>query len=194
VFVANPRGDRQQASMDAMVLRRRFYPGSTGLGRTVEDVRGAGTADEVRARLDASLLHLGCGVTADGGLELAGSDVLERDPIAAGPAAATGGLAVLPPVGAGARELTDALLETRFTGVIRLRGTVPDDVASIVHLVLHAELVDVRRDPADAVAAVRRWLTDPHRTPPEYLPPWLEARAGDPDLAGFRDALVHHGI
>jgi hypothetical protein len=196
VFVANPRGDRQQASMDALILRRSFYPGSAGLGRTVENVDGVGTLDEVRARLDASLLHLACGMTADGGLELSGSDVLEPAQITDGPTVTTSGLAVLPPAAAGAEALTEALLASRFVSVIRFRDAVPDDVASIVHLVLHAELVDARRDPVDAVAAVRRWLADPHRTLPGYLPPWLETMASAPDLAdpAYQDALIHHGI
>jgi hypothetical protein len=201
VFVANPRGDRPQASFDALLLRRGFYPRSTGLGDTGENVDGAGTRDEVRAGLDASLLHLGCGVTVDGGLELAGGDVLGATEIAAGPPAATGGLAVLPPTptGAeptGAEALTEALLAARFADVVRFRDAVPADVASIVHLVLHAELVDGRCSPATAVARVRSWLADPHRPVPGHLPPWLETRAGDPDLVdpAYQDALVHHGV
>lgn len=196
VFVANPRRDRQQASMDALLLRRTFYPRSTGLGETVENVDGDGTSDEVRARLDASMLHLGCGVTADGGLELAGPAVLEPARIGAGPPATAGGLAVLPPAATGAAALTDALLASRFAGVVRFRDTIPNDVASLVYLVLHAQLVDSGSDPASAVAAVRSWLADPHRTPPDYLPTWLEARARDPDLADppYRDALIYHGV
>ena len=196
VFVANPRGDRQQATMDALLLRRSFYPRSTGLGETVENVDGAGTPDEVRARLDASLLNLGCGITADGGLELAGAGVLDATVIAEEPPATSGGLAVLPPTPAGGEALTEALLASRFADVIRFRDAVPDDVASIVSLVLHAELVDARCAPATAVARVRSWLADPHRSVPGHLPPWLETRAGDPDLAdpAYRDALVHHGV
>ena len=87
MFVANPRGDRRQASTDALLLRRSFYPRSTGLGGIVENVDGDGTPEEDLNRLDASMLHLGCGVTADGGLELAGPAVLERAQIAAGPEA-----------------------------------------------------------------------------------------------------------
>ena len=195
VFVANPRGDRRHASMDALLLRRTFYPGSTGLGDTGETTSGPGTPDEVRARLGASLLHLGCGVTVDGGLELAGSAVLEPSEITAGPSATAGGLAVLPSTD-GAAELTDALLARRFVGVVRFRGAVPDDVVSIIHLLLHARLVDAGEEPAAAVAAVRRWLADPDRSAPEYLPSWLEDRARDHELAdpAYREALVHHGV
>jgi hypothetical protein len=193
VFVANPRGDRQQASMDALLLRRTFYPRSTGLGRTVEHVDGDGTPDEVVARLDASLLHLGCGITPDGALELAGPDVLGTARIAAGPPATAGGLAVLPST-EGAAALTDALLASRFAGVIGFREAIPDDVASLIHLLLHSRLVDAGSDPASAVEEVRRWLADPDRTPPEFLPPWSVARASEPDLARYRDALMHHGV
>jgi hypothetical protein len=196
VFVANPRRDRQQASMDALLLRRTFYPRSTGLGETVEIVDGDGTPDEVGTRLDASMLHLGCGVTADGALELAGPAVLGPAEIAAGPPAALGGLAVLPPVATGTTALTEALLASRFTGVVRFRDTLPDDVASLVYLVLHSRLIDAGSDPASAVAAVCSWLADPHRVPPDYLPTWLDARVSDPDLADptYRHALVYHGV
>jgi hypothetical protein len=96
----------------------------------------------------------------------------------------------------GVPALTEALLATRFAGVVRFRGAVPDDVLSIIHLLLHARLADAGEEPAVAVAAVRRWLADPDRSPSEYLPPWLAARASDPDLAdpAYRDALVHHGL
>jgi hypothetical protein len=181
--------------MDALLLRRVFYPRSTGLGDTGENASGRGTPDEVCARLGASLLHLGCGVTADGGLELVDSSVLEPSEIMAGPPATAGGLAVLPPA-EGAEALTDALLTSQCAGVVRFRGAVPDDVVSIIHLLLHSRLVDAGEQPAVAVAAVHGWLADPDRSAPDYLPSWLEARARDPELAdpAYREALVHHGV
>ena len=181
--------------MDALLLRRTFYPKSTGLGDTGENTSGAGTPAEVRARLGASLLHLGCGITAEGGLELADSAVLGSSAIGAGPPAAAGGLAVLPPAG-GADALTDALLASPCAGVVRFHGAVPDDVVSIVYLLLHARLTDAGEEPAVAVASVHRWLADPDRSAPEYLPSWLEARARDPELAdpAYREALVHRGF
>ena len=196
VVVANPRGDRKQATLDALVLRGAVYPRSTGLGETAEHVDGAGTPDDVRARLDASMLHLGCGVTPDGGLELAGPGVLTPTEIAVAPQAAAGGLAILPPSSDGTPALTDALLTSRFTGVVRLRADVPDDVASILYLVLHMLLVDGDRHPAEAVAAVHRWLADTNRAAPDHLPPWLEALATSADLAdpAYRSVLVHHGM
>jgi hypothetical protein len=193
VFVANPRGDRPLASMTAMTLRRAHYPRAAGLGKLAEGGDADGTPDEVFARLDASMLHLDCGLTGDGGLELAGAAVLDAARIADGSPATEGGLAVLPP--GAPPELADALLAGRFRDVVRFRGPVTPEVASVIHLVLHAQLVDVGLDPAAAVAAVRRWLADPHRPLPEHLPPWLAARAADPELTdpAIRDALVHHG-
>ncbi len=193
VFVANPRGDRDQATFDAMALRRSFYPRSTGLGRTAENCHGAATPDEVRAGLDASMLHLGCGVTADGGLELAGSAVLTRADIVAARPAAGGGLAVLPPTATGAAELTEALIAAGYVDVIGFRDPVPGPVASLMYVLLHAQLVDRGRDPAGAVGAVRGWMADPHRSPPVYLPPACAAVAEDPDPV-HRDALIHHGV
>ena len=198
VFVADPRGDRPAAGGDALVLRRTFFSRSTGLGRTLEKTDGAGSPDEVAAQLGASLLHLGCTVTADGDLALANGAVLPVAAIAAGPPVGTGGLAVLPPPAPGCpgtAALTDALLASWCTGVIAFREPVPDAVASLLYVVLYTGLVDERRDPADAVAAVRRWLADPDRIPPERIPPWYAAPPAGTDLAGLaeRDVLVHHG-
>lgn len=192
VFVANPRGDRKQATLDALTLRRMFHRRSIGLGQTAENVDGAGTPDDVRARLDASLLHLGCGVSADGALELAGPAVLEPAEIAAGGPASAGGIAVLPPTAAGAAELTEALLASGFVGVIGFRAPVPDPIASLIYFLLHAQLVDEGRDPASAVTAVRRWMADPHRVVPADVPAWWVAT--DSELAEHLGALVHHGL
>jgi len=198
VFVADPRGDRPAAGGDALVLRRTFFSRSTGLGGTLESCNGAGSPDEVTAQLGASLLHLGCGITRDGDLELGDGAVLPVATIAAGPPAGTGGVAVLPPPAAGCpgtAALTDALLTSRCTGVIGFREPVADALASLLYFVLYTRLVDERRDPADAVAAVRRWLADPDRTLPEHLPSWYAATPAEADLPGLarRDVLVLHG-
>lgn len=189
VFVANPRGDRDGATMEAVVLRRAFYPRSTGLGNTGEHIDGAGTPDDVLARLDASLLHLGCGITAGGALELAGGGTLDAATIAASGAGA-GGLAIAPPAAAGFAELAEALLAAGFTGVIGWLREVPAPVAAAAHLMLHAALVDDGRPPALAVHEVRRWLRDPDRVAPAHLP-----RTAATDLTDGRwwSALVHWG-
>jgi hypothetical protein len=173
VFLANPRGDRPGATMDAWRLRREFYPRSTGLGETVENVDGTGTAAEVTAKLGASVLHLGCGLTPDGALELAGGDTL-LPPAAA--AARTGGVALLPPSPHGARA-AEALLGAGFVSVVALAADVPDRVASLLYFLLHAALVDESLPPAEAVRAVRTRLAA--GTLPEFLPADLAA-AADP--------------
>ncbi|MCU7730046.1 hypothetical protein ODJ79_40565 [Actinoplanes sp. KI2] len=169
VFVANPRHDRDRATMDALRLRRTFYPRSIGLGHTVEDVTGPGTPEDVRAHLNASLLHLGCGMTSAGALELAGPAELSAADIAAGPRT-PGGVAVLPPSAEGAAALADALMTRGYTAVIGFAAPVPDEVGSIVHWLLHAAMADDSLDPAAAVARVRSWLRDPDRDPFD-LPP-----------------------
>jgi hypothetical protein len=171
VFVANPRRDRDRATMDALLLRRAYHPVSAGLGSTVEDVTGAATPDEVAARLDASLVHLGCGITPAGALELAGGTELPATRIAEPPAGArTGGVVLLPPAPAGTPALVDALLARGVSDVIAFREPVPDRVASLIYFLLHGRLVDEGLEPAQAVASVHDWLTDPERTVPEFLP------------------------
>ncbi|GAA4971178.1 hypothetical protein [Actinoplanes utahensis] len=165
VFVANPRRDRETATMDALRLRRAFYPTSTGLGQTIEQSHGDGTAAEVEAHLNASMLHLGCGVTADGALELAGSEVLAPSGIAT----TTGGVAILPPDPNAVKPLAEALLTRGFTAAVGFTEAIPDRVASLLYWMLHASLVDDGLAPAEAVAAVRAWLRDPDRKPPELL-------------------------
>lgn len=196
VFVANPRGDRPNATMDVLRLRRTFFARSTGLGQLAENPDGTGNADEVRAHLDASLLHLGCGITPDGGLELADSTVLDAARIAACNPAAAGGVAVLPPTANGSTALANALLTTRFVSVIGFRAPVADRVATLVYIVLYAQLVDEGRDPASAVRAVREWMADPQREPPIHLPPGYDDLAAAPELADPQhwSALVHYGV
>ena len=197
VFVANPRLDRDRATIDALVLRRTFYPRSAGLGNTVENIDGAGTPDEVRVRLGASMLHLGCGVTAAGGLELAGSRVLAPDDIAATSlGTAGGGVALLPPSATGAPSLAEALLTAGYLSVIGFRDPVPDRLASLMYVLLHAELVDRAHDPASAVRSVRQWMADPDRKPPEYLPTECRVAASSPAMAepANLDALTCHGL
>lgn len=183
VFVTNPRLDREHATVDALRLRRTFYPRSVGLGHIVENVDGAGTPAEVRSRLTASMLHLGCGITESGDLELAGSGVLSPAEIAAVSSGAPGGVTLLPPSATGVAALTEALLAAGHMSVIGFRDPVPDSVASLMYFLLHAELVDEARDPASAVATVRRWLADPGRRVPEHLPADLRPAADAREIA-----------
>jgi hypothetical protein len=172
VFIADPRGDHEAPAADLTALRRAFYSGSVVLGRTGEKTDGSGTPTEVLARLDASLLYLGCGVTAAGALELAGPAELDAATIAAGVRAdrGRGGLAVLPPVAAGFVTLADALLAAGFTGVVGWARPVPWRVAAPALFALHSKLLDDGLDPATAVRQVRRWMRDPGRRPVPGLP------------------------
>jgi hypothetical protein len=186
VFLVNPRGDRESAAVEAMSVRRSFYPHSTGLGVLIEDTDGTGTVDEVRGRLDASLLHLSCGVTAGGALELAGSAELDL----AGVTVPRGGVVVLPP--GCYQPLADILLEVGFTGVIGWAHPIPEETAALMLFVLHRELVDHGRPPAEAVREVRRWLRDPEcGSMPSLLAGY--ARHLDEGRALARTAMVYRG-
>ncbi len=141
------------------------------------------------------MLHLGCGVTSDGGLELAGSTVLSAAEIAAGEPGATGGLAVLPPAATGAPALSDALLAARFADTIGFSAAADEDVASLSYFLLHTHLVDDRLAPADAVHAVHRWFADPDRKPPDHLPAAYATVAGaDLSDPAYRRMLRHCGV
>ncbi|HEU4348782.1 MAG TPA: hypothetical protein VFR35_13465 [Actinoplanes sp.] len=196
VFVANPRGDREHATTEAVLLRRAFYPRSTGLGRVVENAGGAGTVDDVRAHLRASMLHLGCGITAGGELELAGPAQLGLRQISApsGRLGKAGGLAVLPPGVAGTAALTDALLAANFSRAVGWRSAVPPRLATVAYYLLHFHLVEQRQDLPTALQAVRHWMRDPHRKPPANLPAEYERVAASAELADPAFALVQHGL
>jgi hypothetical protein len=188
LFIANPRGDHEWATVEAMLLRRSFYPRSLGFGRLLENSDGVGTSDEVRAALaDVSLLHIGCGITDAGALELADTAELALAEISVSP----GGLAILPPEKF--QPLADILLAAGFSGVIGWQHPVPDAVAKLASFVLQVELVDRGRPAAEAVRAVRRWLLEPDL---DILPHLLIGYADQLDDVDFADrmALVHRGI
>ena len=105
------------------------------------------------------------------------------------------GLAV-PAAAIGRRELTEALLASNFLGVIGWRNPVPDRVAALGYFVLHGKLVDEQLDPVTAVRDVRRWMSDPARKRPPYLPAELEALADSAEPADRTcwGALIHHGV
>ncbi|WP_433348821.1 CHAT domain-containing protein [Micromonospora sp. CA-111912] len=195
VLVVDPRGGHDEASL--VRLCRRLYPRAVVLGRADGGSDGPGTPEEVRRRLDASMLHLTCGVSAAGALELAG-------PADLGPAAITGrttrtategGLVVLPPTGDGSAPLAEAFLAAGFTGVVGWARPVPRPVATLMLAVLHTGLVRGGLRPAAAVRAVRRWLASPDRTTPAGLAPAPMDVTG-PALAdpAYRSAMVYHGI
>ncbi|MGC5052864.1 hypothetical protein ACLQ2S_15585 [Micromonospora sp. DT48] len=191
VIVADPRGGRVTAELDRL---RRLYPRSVVLGGDGSGTDGTGTPDEVLAHLDASMLHLDCAIDTDGSLALAGPAELTPAMIAVrgGHARSEGGLAVLPPGGAGSGLLADALLTVGFTAVVDWVRPVPRTVATLMLTLLHTELVRGGLRPAAAVRAVGRRLQDPARIAPAQLPPALTAA----DLAdpAYRTAMVLRGI
>jgi hypothetical protein len=159
VFLANPRGDREWATVEAMLLRRTFYPRSRGFGRLIENADGPGTPEEILAAAEAaSLLQIACGITTGGALELAREAELDFT----GVAVSQGGLVVLPP--GHLLPLADVLLAAGFSGVIGWRNPVSDVTAALATFMLHVELVDRGRTPAEAVREVRRWFRRPDTT------------------------------
>jgi hypothetical protein len=156
LFVVNPRGDRNADMPDVLTLRRLFYPRSACIGRGLEPVDAPGSSDDVRGRLaDASMVHLACGLDGTR-LRLAGSDVLD---------ASGGGLVVLTEPGPAA-----ALLDAGFSGVIGWQRRVPAPFAALAIFMTHLMLADRDLPPAAAVNAVHRWMIDPDRELPPFLP------------------------
>ncbi|MBG0567815.1 hypothetical protein [Actinoplanes aureus] len=193
LFVVDPRGDGHDGSADH--TRRLFYPHALCFGQATGGADARGTADEVRSHLRRSMLHLACGVTAGGGLELAGGTVLEpTDMLAPDGQPPGGGVVLLPPVAAPA-ALIDALLASHFAAVVCWRAAVPPAVAALAYHLLHHRLGHGDA-PVTAVAAVRRWLADPAREElpglPEKLLAVLRSSQGvDPASAA---ALVLRGV
>lgn len=198
VFLADPAGGRDAAAVEAMLLRRMFYPRSAGLGNTVERIDGPGTAADLLARLagpagpGASLLHLGCAVRsasppalglADGWLDL--RRVAEQ--ATARPAGAPGGLVILPADAAdGSATVAEALLDAGFAAVVDWLWPVEPAVAALMVYRLHAFLADAGLDPADAVRALHTWMRDPDRDPLPGAPSSLAAALIRADLADER--------
>jgi hypothetical protein len=175
VFVVNTAGDREAELADVQILRRLFYPRSVCLGRATEPVDGAGTREDVLARLPgASLVHLACGVrpaTGTPGFQLAGGDGLDAATLRALPTANRGGLAVIAESAQGAfAALSGPLLDAGFSGVIGWVRPVDPRFAALTLFMLHGMLVDHRLAPAEAVNAVQRWMLDTDRVVPAYLP------------------------
>ncbi|WP_320064878.1 CHAT domain-containing protein [Micromonospora sp. RTGN7] len=195
MLVVDPRGGHDNASL--VRLCRRLYPRAVVLGRADGGSDGPGTPEEVRRRLDASMLHLTCGVSATGALELAGPADLDPASITGWTTrtATEGGLVVLPPTGDGSVPLAEAFLAAGFTGVVGWARPVPRPVATLMLAVLHTGLVRGGLRPAAAVRAVRRWLASPNRRTPAGLAPAPMDVAG-PTLAdpAYRSAMVYHGI
>ncbi|MEV0005829.1 CHAT domain-containing protein [Micromonospora sp. NPDC050980] len=163
VFVVNPRGDRNDAMAEVMILRRLFYPRSVCLGRALEPVDGVGGPEDVRKHLArASVLHLACGLDGTA-LQLAGEELFDLASVSG----ARGMVVLSAPV---AWDLVPALLDAGFAGVIGWRWAVPAPFAALALFLVHLELVDNRRPPAEAVGMVQRWMLDPDRTVPPYLP------------------------
>jgi hypothetical protein len=191
VFLADPCGEDACASIDALTIRQRFYPASTGLGRVVTEPAAPGGPKDVLSHLDASMLSLDCGVNPDGSLRLAGPARLTPAQIAAY-AKPTGGLAIVPSAGPGFWALADALLAAGFTGVIGWLRPVPRTIASLALYVLHAHLAKDNADPAEAVRATREWLADPTRAVPPDLPAPYAVTLTYGDLSPA-EALVQRG-
>ncbi|MEV4518539.1 hypothetical protein AB0K00_57480, partial [Dactylosporangium sp. NPDC049525] len=181
VFVVNPRGDRAAEMIDIMVLRERYYPRSTCLGRAAEPVDGAGTATDLVSRLArATMTHLGCELrSGPAAVLLADGDVL--DP---GALRAVRGLVVLPPSDADTfGAVASALLAAGCTGVVGWLRPVAAPVAALAYFMLHRELVAERAAPAAAVGSVQRWMLARDRTVPPDLPAELAVTARTADLA-----------
>ena len=167
VFVANPRGDRDEATFEVLALRRLYYPASTGLGRVVELVHGAAVPQDVwphlpgPGRSGAALLHLGCAVRVRPAvaLGLAGRTWL-RLPARTDDRSPTGGLVVLPPDCPEWAAVATAFVDAGALGVVGWLRPVPSTVAGPVVARLHAHLVDDGLAPAEAVAAVRRSMEE----------------------------------
>lgn len=92
-------------------------------------------------------------------------------------------------------SFADGLLAAGLTGVVGWLWPVVESVAVLMRFVLHAQLVDEGLHPADAVRAVHRWMLDPDRTEPSYLPAGYAAAVEGMDLTDptYWAALCHRG-
>jgi hypothetical protein len=187
VFLANPLGDRDVATMEVLAIRRLLYPRSVGLGRTGEPGERSGTPDDVLEHLHASLLHLHAGTDRDALLLADGTLSAQRIRAHGG---APGGLVVLP---AGTTGLALAFLAAGAHGVVVAQWPVPPAALATLMFTLHHALVDRRLPPAMALHEVRRWAADPDRVPPPDLPGYLHASGTDLADPAVWAAFRHYG-
>lgn len=82
-----------------------------------------------------------------------------------------------------ALTLTTALLATGATTVVGTKWAIPNLASTVLTIQFHRELALGGRTPADALRAAQLWALDPHRKPPEGLPPALRQTAASARLA-----------
>lgn len=190
LFVVNPRGDRDPDMADVLALRRLFYPWSACVGRALEAVDGSGTRQDVLTRLpESSLVHLACGLRGTE-LDLAGGEALDVTEVCGR------GLVILTECGTrGFGPIAEAFLSAGFAGVIGWQWPVPGSFAGLALFMTHLMLVDHRRPPVLAVAAVQRWMLDPGRELPPLLPAAHRSTVETTDLTrpALWAALAYHG-
>ncbi|WP_326953441.1 CHAT domain-containing protein [Amycolatopsis sp. NBC_01286] len=199
VVVTDPEGSLVGSQEEAAYLRG-IYPGGRFYGRAAGDaaVVGAGTPEEVHlASRSASMLHLSCharsgAVPSESALLLAGGTLtVERILRPGGRRTLPGGLVVL---AACQSDLTSAahdevltlgasFISAGATGVVGSRWSVDDVHSSLMMCVLHRELVEFGRAPAEALRAAQLWALDPDRQAPPGLPDGLARRAASDELS-----------
>ncbi|MEU6020354.1 CHAT domain-containing protein [Micromonospora sp. NPDC047134] len=203
LVVGDPLGDLPFAGIEAQAIHGRFHPEGRYLGGPADDpehlARPQAVLEWVRTvGAGSSLLHLAChgrvdpARPADSHLVLAGGllparELLEVSRVAALDlgqvflAACTTNLAGgLPDE---AFSLSTAFLAAGAQTVFGSLWSVPDVGTSLLMYQVHHFLREQGCAPAEALHRAQLWMLDPHRAPPEGMPPELAIHCSRADNA-----------
>ncbi|WP_327025811.1 CHAT domain-containing protein [Micromonospora sp. NBC_01739] len=203
LVVGDPLGDLPFAGIEAQAIHGRFHPEGRYLGGPTDDpehlARPQAVLEWVRTvGAGSSLLHLAChgrvdpARPADSHLVLAGGllparELLEVSRVAALDlgqvflAACTTNLAGgLPDE---AFSLSTAFLAAGAQTVFGSLWSVPDVGTSLLMYQVHHFLHQQGCAPAEALHRAQLWMLDPHRAPPEGMPPELAVHCSRVDNA-----------
>ncbi|OJY45947.1 CHAT domain-containing protein [Pseudonocardia sp. 73-21] len=198
LVIGNPSGDLRAAGAEARALVAAFYPEATYLGQPgdgVPDPDGTGSAVEVLDRLrdgspSLSVLHLACHARAEpaapgrSSLRLADRWLEVDEILAVRPTQPfeldTVQLAACSTIVSGADydeafSLATAFLAAGARTAYGSMWTVPDRYTSRLMFMVHHYRRVEGCTPAVALHRARRWSRDPHRVPPDGMPPALAA-------------------
>lgn len=204
LIVGNPTGDLVCAGMEAQAIKARFYRDGTYFGQPSADAVADGTPAEVLTWIQdtaagPSMLHFACHARgrpdqpSHGYLLLAGAQQLTADELleTCRLSALEIGQVFLAACTTSvtgvdydeAFSLATVFLTSGAQTVFGSLWPVPDAETSLLMYMVHHFLVVEAQPPSLALHRAQLWMINPHRRPPEQMPPVLRALADRPQAS-----------